>query len=125
MNEKLFEKVANELRDLAVNHSSGDERLRISIEDNHSGMIKIRMKAPIQPSKSYFQDNDAYKVCYRLISNLTQRWKQLGLEHFPTEEESITIARKVDSYFEWLLGKPDELEGFKSTYAFHKDVFNE
>ncbi len=124
MNEKLIEEVANELRDQAINLSRGDERLRISVEDNHSGSYKLKLKVPIIPPKSYFQANDSYKVCYRLISNLTTQWKQLGLDHFPTEEESITIARKVDPYFEWLFEHPNELEGFKNTYDFHKECWD-
>ena len=62
-----------------------------------------------------FQDNDSYKVCYRFISNLTTQWREFELEHFPTEEEVVEIAKMAHPYFVWLFEQKDELGGFKST----------
>jgi len=63
-------------------------------------------------------DNDAYKVCYRLIGNLLWAWKaEFG--SFPTESDAIDVAKQVDPYFVELFKDLDELDGFKSTYQFH------
>jgi len=75
--------------------------------------------------KAAFENNDSYRVCYRFVGNMTQRWKKLGLEHFPTEEEAIAMAKLADPYFVWLFGNNDELKHFKSTYQFHKDICHE
>ena len=70
-----------------------------------------------------FEDNDPYKVCYRLLSNMTAGWRDIGLPSFPTESEAIELAKQVDPYFHWLFLKEDELDAFKRTYDFVSDVW--
>ena len=70
-----------------------------------------------------FEGNDSYKVTYRFLGNLTQQWRELGMDHFPTEKEAIEIAQESHPYFAWLFNQERELEGFKSTYQFHADVW--
>jgi len=72
-----------------------------------------------------FEENDAYKVCYRFIGNAVQSWNDIGLGSFPTEEEVIELAKLADPYFVWLFNDADELANFKATYDFHQDVWSE
>lgn len=94
--------IAKILRDKAYSESRNNERL-----------------------KSSFEENNSYKVSYRLLGNMLQEWKELGFDHFPTEAEAIEMAKLVDPYFVSLFKDERELDSFKSTYEFHKDVWME
>ncbi len=122
-NEELFKKVALDLREKSLN-AGGSERLVVSSPE-WGTECPVALKDPAKQQGEYFIFNDPYKVCYRLIGNMTSGWVKLGLNHFPTEEEAIEIARKVDPYFGWLFDQPEELDAFKRTYEFHKDVWDD
>jgi len=97
------EDIAKVLRDRAYSESSRTERLY-----------------------KKFEENDSYKVGYRLISNFLTRCKRdFGMNHFPTEEETIEIAKLVSPYFVELFKNKDKLGEFKATYDFHKEVWEE
>lgn len=68
--------------------------------------------------------NDHYKVTYRFLSNLLSQWKELGLDEFPTFEDSIDIAIEVDGYFDWLLKNGKEGWVFANNYEVLEDVWN-
>lgn len=97
------EEIAKNLRNRAYSESSSTERL---YKD--------------------FKKNDAYKVSYRLISNFLIGCKRdFEMDHFPTEEETIEMAKLVHPYFTWLFENNNELEGFKALYDFHKGVWED
>ena len=99
--EDKFQDAALILRYEALNVSTGDERLKPNF------------------------DNNAYKVCYRLLSNMMYRWDEdLQLDRFPTEDDAINISIQVDPYFVKLFGDRNELEKFKTLYDFLSDSFN-
>ena len=91
------------------------ELLRLSLNAGHSERL----------IPNSFKDNDSYKVGYRFLGNLMPQWKELGLEHFPTEEDVIEIAKMAHPYFVWLFGQEDGLGEFKRTYEFHADVWKD
>jgi hypothetical protein len=92
--------IATILRYLAYKRSSGSERL-----------------------SKVFEENDSYKVSYRLISNFLAGWNDFELKHFPTEEETVRMAKLVDPYFVRLFKDKEELAAFKRLYEFHKDTW--
>jgi len=71
------------------------------------------------------EENDSYKVRYRFLANMMGQWRDLGLEHFPTEEEAVTIAIEAHDYFSWLFTDEKELEAYKTLYEFHADVWRD
>jgi len=75
--------------------------------------------------KNEFHKNDSYKVRYRFLSNMCAGWENLGLEHFPTEEEAILIAKLASPYFVWLFRNNNELENYKALYESIGDVWKD
>lgn len=69
-----------------------------------------------------FAENNSYKVCYRLVSYMFFRWKELGLGDSPTLKDAVEMAQKVDPYFYQLFKDKKELHMFENTYAFHAEV---
>lgn len=93
-----MEEAATKLAEMSRNESSNTERLDES-----------------RP----FDETDHYKVCYRFLANLVTRWdKELELDHYPTEEESIEIAKMASPYFVRLLKDEEEMKLFKHLYGF-------
>jgi hypothetical protein len=130
--EELFEPVIPK-RDLVAEKRVSDANKEFLVQDYCPLLKEVALKLKeqsvgIRDHSSekllpIFADNDAYKVNYRFIANMTQQWKTLGLEHFPTEKEAIKIARFADPFFIWLFKDNFELLGFESTYAFHEDIW--
>ena len=83
-----------------------------SLMASHSEMIVTKL-----------EDNNHYKVCYRFLANMLSEWRELGFEHFPTENEAIIVAKKSHPYFLWSFKNLDKLEEFKIIYDFHKNVW--
>ncbi len=71
-----------------------------------------------------FKENDAYKVCYRIFSNLLYNWKRLGYDHFPSKEEAIKIVQEVHPYFVWLEEQGERWQ-MENLYEFHEDACRE
>ena len=71
-----------------------------------------------------FGSNDHYKVCYRFMGNMLQRWKELGFRYFPEEEEAMEIALLVHPYFVWLVDN-GMMWQLINVYEFHEDVWRD
>ena len=56
---------------------------------------------------------------------MAQQWEKLGLGHFPTEDEAVSLARESHPYFVWLFDKEGLLWQFKNLYDFHADVWKD
>ena len=119
LSDKLIKSVGEELRQKSI--TIGDNSIGAHTID---GVNQYPLERLIEDD---FEDNDAYKVCYRFLDNMLAGWRSLGLPHFPSISEAITIAKEASPYFAWLLAGDDEeaIEKFTNLYTYFEDVWRD